>query len=109
MAYSTLPLLRSTYGLKNTKKDICPSVNALISTTGECGLNVDWSCAFDTDNLESVWSNFTDIIFKSVDKFAVKVEPGPARPSKTYPNAVNKLLSKKRQYGKLLELSKPMH
>ena len=45
--------------------------------------NVDWSCAFDTDNLESVWSNFTDIIFKSVDKFAVKVAPGPARPSKT--------------------------
>ena len=68
--------------------------------------DVDWSCVFDTDNLECVWSGFTDIIFNSVDKFAVKVAPGPARTSKTYPYAVNKLLSKKKAIWKALRTFK---
>ena len=45
----------------------------------------DWASVFNTGDLESVWSNFTNIIFASVNKFAEKVSPGPSRPRRSYP------------------------
>ena len=55
----------------------------------------DWASVFNTGDLETDWYNFTNIIFTSVNKFADKITPGPSRPRRSYPSAVNKLLSKK--------------
>ena len=62
--------------------------------------SADWASVFNTGDLETDWYNFTNIIFTSVNKFADKITPGPSRPRRSYPSAVNKLLSKKRTLWK---------
>ena len=58
---------------------------------------VDWSTIFYTTDLETVWSNFSNILLNSVDKFADKIHVTPPIASgKSYPKSIKKLLSRKR-------------
>ena len=68
---------------------------------------VNWFNIFDTDDLEKVWSNFTNTIFNSVDKYAIKINQTPATfRHKSYPKHINKLLSRKRILWKAWQANK---
>ena len=68
---------------------------------------INWFTIFDTDDLEKVWSNFTNIIFSSVDKYAIKINQTPATSwHKSYPEHINKLLSRKRILWKAWQANK---
>ena len=70
---------------------------------------VNWFIIFDTEDLEKVWSNFTNTIFISVDKYAIKIEQTPSTyRHKSYPKHINRLLSRKKSYGKHGKLINPM-
>ena len=66
---------------------------------------LNWSI-FDNDDLDAVWTSFSDIIFNSVKKYGDIIPPGPSRPRISYPHAINKLLYRKRQLWKALRTFK---